>query len=500
MKQSILFLMAYCCALSGQCQQVAPPPPTNNTGELAQHCPVYLYPDSTMGQLRQISDALNLRFKTCDLNRQYLSVPQAKAHYLSLEKGNIAQAKKDLEMGMGLDAFRQKYRQAKLQKDLLVLLSDDHSDETKPAVSFETMGLGRGYEHSLSMPKAAYQKKGGLAGQWVLEYKPKSQYSSASLEALFFTTGFASRPLPEKYGRMALYVDCMVDTSTNIYLSEEMGSPFEERAANAIDSLMVLVRSGTDEPVYSDTGYSEDKYKQYRKAHEDWEAHVKFKKTDSLFIHDKAFVALWHRALAWGLKKGGSTDKFEEYVERYASPATALLLKRNRRVMGMCSMDMRPIEHATQIARLSAAAVNWEVFLRAHLDIMNDRFDRAVDGNYAWEGRQTYLPELEALNINVLDLMLGITLRYEDANPNHYWGSIWRVGKALVETSQPEAAKKALLAAVADTALDDYNRTLFYYVYTHYIYRKYKDNEEKAKALDAEAMKRLPAYMAATGK
>ena len=50
-------------------------------------------------------------------------------------------------------------------------------------------------------------------------------------------------------------------------------------------------------------------------------------------------------------------------------------------------MDNSPRIHALNIAKLSAETINWEVFLRAHLDIMKDKFERMSDGSYAFGGR-----------------------------------------------------------------------------------------------------------------
>ena len=143
------------------------------------------------------------------------------------------------------------------------------------------------------------------------------------------------------------------------------------------------------------------------------------------------FRELLARAVADPSTLGATDDEFEEYVARYYSARKAPEYKRNRVVVGGCSMDNSPRLHALNIARLSAETVNWETFLRAHLDIMNDRFERVSDGSYAQAGRQTYLRELEELDINVPDLLLGISLRIENASRNHYFGSLSRLGRAL---------------------------------------------------------------------
>jgi hypothetical protein len=141
---------------------------------------------------------------------------------------------------------------------------------------------------------------------------------------------------------------------------------------------------------------------------------------------------------------------------------------RSTRVTGFCSMDTRPRTHAVNIALVSAEVARWEVFLKAHLDIMNDRFDRVSDGSYAWAERKTYIKELEALDIDVYKLIFGIVLRADNLADNHYYGSIARVGRALSEASDLDKVEEQILGAVKDQQLDVYNRMLFYYLFLNY--------------------------------
>lgn len=139
-------------------------------------------------------------------------------------------------------------------------------------------------------------------------------------------------------------------------------------------------------------------------------------------------------------------------------------------VIGGCSQDRSPRDHAINIALLSAETNSWKVFLKAHLDIMNDRFERVSDGSYAWNDRKTYIKELEELNINVIDLILGISFRIEDPSTNHYFGNIGRLGRALSETSNRAEFENTILSIIMDKELDHYNRLLFYYLFINYNY------------------------------
>jgi hypothetical protein len=111
------------------------------------------------------------------------------------------------------------------------------------------------------------------------------------------------------------------------------------------------------------------------------------------------------------------------------------------------------------------------------------------DGSYAWDQRNTYIKELEELNINVIDLILGISFRIENPVSNHYYGSIGRVGRALSETKNRNEIEQAMLSIISDSELDYYNRLLFYFLFKNYNYYikdetiKKESNEKLAKAV-----------------
>jgi hypothetical protein len=163
--------------------------------------------------------------------------------------------------------------------------------------------------------------------------------------------------------------------------------------------------------------------------------------------------------------------------------------------MGSCSQDSRPREHARDIAILAAQAHSWDIFLRAHLDIMNDRFERATDGSYAWEARKTYLKELEELNLNIVDLMLGLTLRAQNVAGNHYYGTIWRMGWALTESKEKALFEEKAMAMMKDNSLDEFNRGLIFLLYKTYInYLDEKESAQKRKSLK-ETISSFPLFI-----
>jgi hypothetical protein len=195
--------------------------------------------------------------------------------------------------------------------------------------------------------------------------------------------------------------------------------------------------------------------------------------------------------------KAGWVDLPENWASLSDKKKAKLLDEmRSTKVIGGCSLDSRPREHAIHIALLSAETYNWEVFLKAHLDIMNDRFDRMSDGSYAWEQRNTYIKELEELNINVTDLILGITFRIENPASNHYFGSIGRVGRALSESNNRNEIESNMLSLVSDNELDIYNRLLFYFLFRNYNLNLKDEGIQTANNLKlAAAIKTFPNFI-----
>jgi hypothetical protein len=218
---------------------------------------------------------------------------------------------------------------------------------------------------------------------------------------------------------------------------------------------------------------------------------------DSLKNNDSSFMTKLMEAYTESKENKSSDDQFEEYVGLYISKDAELELKRNRRVVGGCSMDDSPRIHALNIALLSAETTKWEIFLQSHLNIMNDRFDRVSDGSWAQKGRSTYIREIEDLNINVLDLLFGISLRVNNAAENHYYGSISRLGRALSESKNQIDFENKSLAMIEDNDLDIYNRLLIYFLlrnYNNYLPNEFqqKQNIERLKI----SISKLPDYVA----
>ncbi|RSK31821.1 hypothetical protein [Hymenobacter metallilatus] len=494
-------ILVSCAWLGLQACQAQPTAPAAQVGEFGT-LPTsgLLYSPRTMSRLHRIVDSLNLRYKVCEMRRAYRSQWQGQASYLRLEKGNLDAAAQLLKTGVTPEQFRKSFPAATVEADLLVVAAEEqqeHNGRKLTSTEFSNLPLRNQGEYSLTIdgPVAADKL---AAGKWMV-HQEKKGYGGPYLEAFYFPQGLSQAPLPRAYATLVQYADCLVDTTAQIYLetARRTGVRLPTKESNSQVQLLRYVHEQTRRPddAYHDN-LSEEEQQARWQAFRQWDS-LRLQKVDAL-AGTPRFRALLQQAATDDASLGNSTDELEEYVARYYSPARALQLKRSRRVIGGCSQDNSPRLHALGIAQLSAEAVHWETFLRAHLDIMNDRFERMSDGSYAWEKRQTYLRELEELDINVTDLLVGISLRMQNPSQNHYYGSISRVGRALAETKQPRQLEQRLLALVADPDLDTYNRLLAYYLFLNYN-RHLPDAAQQARNITDlnTTVQKLPAYLVA---
>lgn len=428
-----------------------------------------IYPDSTMNLLKNIVDSLNLKFKVCDMNKVFYARPQTRAHYISFTNKHADDAKRDMEDNISFEAFIEKYPSAHVSKDELVTKMKYSNEDGIAKIEYASIGLNHGSGNEIEVYANDRCNYGSQKGKWIFNYNRKEKYLDERVVGFYFLEDFVSDPIPIEYSNLIQYGECLIDSNTEVMLTKpnyNYQAHDGNTDLNAIDRLMVFVQEKTKKPSYPASD-SDSAYAEYETRFDEWQTQ-RFRILDSIHLHDQSFKTALSKAVEYALKNNESGEEFEEYVGRYYSLKTELQLKRSRYVIGGCSMDSRPRMHALAIAELAANTVNWEVFLRSHLNIMNDRFARMSDGSYAWKNRKTYIKELEELNINVLDLLIGISMRAEGVCKNHYYATIYRVGRALSESKDADLFQEQVLKMIEDQRLDTYNRIVMYYLFLNY--------------------------------
>jgi len=495
--------------------------------EFTLHDNGLIYSENAMSTLKHIVDSLNLKFKSCDVNRKYYSKRQGIAHHILLEGKKVKEAKADIEKKISYEEFLKKYPTAEVTEKLLVIADTYKNYDNENVLQLFNLELSDNSNFNLSFENQKIDEV--LHGNWIFNYSEKTSYSEEDISAYYFVKALESVEVPQKYSRLIQYSDCLIDTTATVFTINAKdsvryysGGANKSRAFNdyvsdvlkmpTFDFEKMDVLFGMDTINFEKPNKKLSKKKRIKsnkkralveKEYEIFNDKMKvwqdtrYSRIDSLKNNDANFMPKLVEAYNEAKATKVSDDAFEEYVGLYISREAALEMKRNRRVIGGCSMDDSPRIHALNIALLSAETAKWEIFLQSHLNIMNDRFDRVSDGSYAQKGRSTYIREIENLDINVLELLFGISFRIENAAENHYYGSINRLGRALSESAHQKEFEDQSLAMIEDSELDLYNRLLIYFLFSNYNYNlpnefHQKRNLERLK----ESIVKLPDYVA----
>lgn len=459
-----------CFLLLGLCPlfAIAQPQHRNDTTPALDLSDGLMYTAQDMQQLKKIADSLGVSYLRCPVFSftAWHQAPAVSVEFRS--KGPLTELIAALDSGVALKTLRERYgHMIKGTTGAAVVASDQGRFYAGNVTAF-------GELHTDSARAARWLHL--EPGDWV--YRTSSAYTKEGqvniLNAWQLTDNLVAPVIPERYGRLISYTDCLVDTSIRLMLPES-------RLADRDRSLSLLktyvLRKTSKKKIVLEGVFQEEL--PYKDLQDYVLAHYK----DDSTVH-----RLTEETLLSGIE-GYLTEGFTA-IAKQVIPAERLLdLYRSARVTGFCSMDSRPREHARAIAVLASRTHNWPVFIRAHLNIMNDYMDRMTDGSYAQSGRKTHLRELELINIHTTDLLLGSAMRASNMAAGHYYGAINRYGRALSETQNPAAFESQIKKMLSDKQLDDVNKLLLFALYANYCYSQPTKEKatEKISALRREA-------------
>ncbi len=453
-----------------------------------------IYPDSTLNRLKRVSDSLTLKCKT-EPPKAYKSKAQAKAHFIQIGKSRSKEALLDIEANIPFEDFVKKYKTANVDRDVLVVKSRYKDDDGQSMVDFSNVQFVNDGEYILTFEddQVLYDKP--KKGKWLFKFIEADKYwdSGDSLMAFYFTGEFETAALPAKYTALAQYVDCLIDPSSDM-LSENAHVSYEDICtdpSSRVCRFIEYVHAANQKP---DVINIDDWIKAAVLLRE-WES-KRMEKADELKRRDPKFNVLMDEALKAAKAGAVTDDEFHNYIERYYPPAEALALKRNKKVLHRLLLRGEYIQHAIHLARLSAKALNWNVFIRAHIAFLGEEFVDSHDKDQLIT-RYDYSKELEALDLNLPDLLLGSCLAVEGAGPYHHSIDVWRAAAVFVsgKSSVRKEVEQKLLDMISDKELDDYNRSQMYFVYEHISERLVSEVSTKNDDRLAVAVGTLPTYL-----
>lgn len=451
----------------------------------------FIYKPGDMKVLRKIADSLNLIYGNQTLNKTYYSWQQGRLFYVSFkgESSDLNAIVKEVEAQSSFYEVVTRYKSFVAYMDTTKVVGRKRifTDSSNATYDYLTGNPFWGYDGFYM--ERSFKQKTDVAGQWSYEYFAKTSNSSKPIYELschYFPDSLQSQKLPPCYARLIDYTDCIIDTSSSIFLGKKLIYGYEDEPY-VFDAYYLSINNYINRFLHK-TNHGNNDYEYAHLTSEKIKLGIRN-------ITDTGFTNLIKRATAFYMKTRDCNSEMEELITATGYPEKALFLKRHRKIGGGCSMDEAPRIHMQNIALLSANTGQWNVFIRAHLDIMNDRFMRATDGPYAFGPRKTYIKELEALDIDIVDLVLGLTLYAANTASNHYQGDIYRLGRAISESAYRKNFEEKAITMIKDNNLDRLNRELIFYLYVSYLqYLDPKEIAERTTSLKRD-LSRFPPYL-----
>lgn len=418
-------------------------------------CHNCVYSVEVRDKLKKLYDDRANAYYNCYYQDEYTSVEWASVSYLEIYSGRQNQLVSHIGQGISLDSITSWYREVDLLHNVLAIKYD--------YVDYH----GRNQSHIITYNELNNQ-------EFSIDQKSPKIYATSTTynkghkrtSVIMLPKKWHSQPLSNESNALINYVDCMISNCTSIYNYSQK----ERRSVNrnVYDPLLEYIDIKIPEPIFEkQKGYTNDLYsqeiekrnKQKAKLHESQRRDIII----SLAQRDSLFLKLYREAVAiWHDDKIDSED-LESIVELVGGPRQALQMKRGRRVMGSCSMDIGPTNHLKEIARLSALSSDWDIFIKSHMNVINDRFDAAVYSSYGEASRNTPIHDFEAIGLEPDKLFIGSLMQASDTKAKHYVSNASRIARAISQLSDPNPSIRLLIQIIRDESTDIPNRINAWY-------------------------------------
>ena len=446
-----------------------------------------LYPDAALTMLKHIADSLQVQFQN-QPTATYNAVPQGYYVYIAANGRQSVSIKKDIDAGLGYAEIRAKYPDLDVLDSMYATRSTytNYKKQKIFAISKEEQGSPVGTKIHFQVEKNI--NNNNVKSSWLYTYYTNADSTNQNIEACYITNPVELMPLKSSYARLVHYSEYFIG-SNNVYYDDakRYDVEFLDEPGAEMVAFLDYANSRLGQP---DQGRYEGDQEYYNKW-STWQ-NDKWLQADKLYAVDNKFKKLLTQAYN-NTPKGTTDSDFEDYIWRYYSKQTALDYKRSRRIFGAPRVSLVPRLHIRDVAVLAAQVANWQVFMCAHLYIIDTDFGYPTTTNDLKTGRHTYVKELETLGINTGDLLIGMCLKINEATESHYYGNINDIGKILYEVKDRQNIAARLLFMIQDPELDIHNRIRMCYVFANYNYCT-EDSAERTrnKQLLNEAMASIP--------
>jgi len=399
----------------------------------------------------------------------YKSLPQTTANYFKIITSNPNEFLNSLNNTKNFEQLVKENPTLQIDRDLLIIKNVGFNYKKEKRIEVKSFEIVKSQGHLIEIKYNDSLNNSNIKFLYSIHKETWSEYKDASIiQGFYLINRFKSINIPEKYSDWVHYTDVIVKPKTSIFFKKEKKSN-ELFSSNKtiIDSLVNYYEAKTNKPPYR----KEQDFITRRKELGKWQSE-KQKFSDSLYKTDKHFKKLLKEAISYAEKNKVSNGDLEDFTAYLISKKRALNLMRQNQQVGSCSFDNGPIIQQKRIAELAAQTQNWEIFIQAFLNVMNDNVSRVANSNIASNVRETYIEELTKLNLNLNKILLGSNLRIEDSINKHYFSNGSKIAKAYanLNSENQQYFENTIRDIISNKSMDAFNKLHFYNTYKYYHY------------------------------
>ncbi len=432
-------------------------------------CQNQIIDDKDIPKLDSIIEQLEKEYDKSN-SQVFYSFPQTTGSYFEIITSKPEKFISELKKSETIEQLQNKFSGLQVDKDLLVVKNTYSNYKGEKKVSIKSFQIDNNSGHSINVGKNKIRRiksKQDKIKIYYSSYQHKwgKNKGATTVMGFYLNENFRINKIPKKYSDWVNYTDIITKPKTSIFNNKS--NKYKPSKKSIIDSLIIYYELKTNKP----TGRNGQDFVSFHDELFKWKS-KKEKFTDSLYQIDEHFKTLLNEALIYAEKHKISDDDLEDFTAQLISKERALKLMRQNKKVGTCSYDEQPIIQLKRIANLAAKTQNWEVFIKAFLDVMNDNVARNASSNIASNARKTYIEELVKLNLNIDKILLGSNLRIQDTIRKHYFSSGDKIAKAYANLNSQRQAyfENSIYEIINSKEVDAFNKLHFYNTLLNYKY------------------------------
>ncbi|KAA1244082.1 hypothetical protein [Aquimarina sp. RZ0] len=423
----------------------------------AQH----LHLEKHIDLLNQKIEGLNVENRKTS-NLSYNSLSQTSAHYFEIQTENPNKFIERLLEVNDLQILITEYPNLITDFDLLLVRNIYKDYDDKKIIKFRTYEIGNGQDHEISFPIKKKWQKDNL--KTIYKIRTNKKKGNTTVSGFLLRNNFITKKIPLKYKSYIAYTDKIIDPDFNLFIKSDNNNTSNFASTKVFDDLSKYYQRATNKPVYD-----KDKYDAYLDQQKKWLQKKRFF-SDSLFKHDTIFQQKLFAAIDFAKENKTSNTDLEFFIGQLISKKTAINFMRKNPRIGSCSFDNSPRAQLAEMARISASIANWDVFIKSSMNLLNDRANRIASSNIATNSRDTYINQLELLNLDIPMLLIGSGIKIQAPRKGHYFSDSNKIGQAFANSFKENKNRFEDIVGdiISNPEMDTFNKLHFYNTYQNY--------------------------------